>query len=59
MFVEYYEPHPVEGHVTVRVTTEKAVAEMRERASARGHHYQSDQEALEDFCALHWASVVG
>ena len=37
------------------ITEADAIAEIRKVAESRGHIYATDQEALEDFMAVHWA----
>ncbi len=53
MYIEYVEQDSV-----VRVTAEQAAAEMCDRAARYGHHYQYQQEAIEDFVELHNAVII-
>jgi hypothetical protein len=51
--IEYVEPDENNQAITRRVTEAEAIAQMR-----RLHNYQSDEIALEDFIAVHWAERV-
>lgn len=55
----YYPDIDGEGcHIDCFVTTEEAVRLQRERAEALGYHYDSDEEALDDFITNNWATWV-
>ena len=43
--------------VYCRVSVKAAVARAQLVAREMGHEYTSDQEALDDFVAVHWATV--
>lgn len=42
----------------VSVTRMEAITVQREAARSRGYEYASDEEALLDFIAIHWAWEV-
>jgi hypothetical protein len=53
----YCESSECDGEVTVTITVEEAVARQRAAAASSrpDFSYASDQEALDDFIAIHWA----
>jgi len=57
-YLIYHEPHEIHGYNTIRVSEADAI--VKQRASCvrtRGVDlYDSDEEALLDFIAVHWAS---
>jgi hypothetical protein len=57
-YLIYHEPHEIHGHTTIRVSEADAIAEQRASCvRTRGVDlYESDEVALLDFIALHWAS---
>lgn len=53
----YVEPDQNGETVTVEVSEEEAIMEMKQKAYP--FIYPDDREALLDFIALHWAHEVG
>lgn len=52
----YNEPGPNEEIVTKRITVEDAIDSQICYAKTLGYTYSSQDEALQDFIANHWAS---
>lgn len=55
---EFIEPHPSGGTCYVRVTREQVIEHQRQVGAAKGHVYTNDDEAIEDFVAVHWVKEV-
>ena len=53
---KYFEPDQNGNPITVEMTEEQAIMEMKQRAYPKV--YPNDREALLDFIALHWAVEV-
>ncbi len=64
MRYKYAEIHPggpgqPDAHYELIFTRDEAIAEQRKIArAAKGYEYESDQEALDDWIAVHWAVEV-
>lgn len=54
--IVYTEPTPHGDVQEIRITEADAILRMKEYARQRGYLYESDQDALEDFLVVHWAS---
>ena len=52
-YYEYIEPHPSGGTCTIRMTRQQAID-----WTYRAHVGLSDEQALQDFIAIHWAYKV-
>lgn len=57
-WVEWVEPFIDSEPVFMRVTSSTAIAAMKKAAATKGHTYEDDQRALEDFITVHWAHTV-
>ena len=44
--------------IVCRMTLDDAVRAQRRVARLHEHEYESDERALEDFLAVHWAEVI-
>jgi hypothetical protein len=59
MWIEWIEPFgPNNEPVYCRVPTSTAIAVAKYIAAKQGHMYESDQDALDDFIIVHWATIV-
>ena len=58
MLLQFYEPHPTGGDARVRISVEKAIDSQKRSASKRGHEYESDKAALDDFIVCHHAHYI-
>ena len=58
--IEWIEPYDADADTTLicRMTTEDAIKAQKKAAAAKNYTYQSDQAALDDFMAVHWAQLV-
>ena len=54
-WIEWVEPFIDSDPVYMRVLPETAIKSARHAAIFRGHYYATDEDALEDFIAVHWA----
>ena len=54
-WIEWVEPFIGSDAVYMRVSPETAIKKARHVANLSGGYYTSDDEALEDFIAVHWA----
>ena len=54
-YLEYCEPYE-DGTNVIRVTVEEAIKRIKETANHRGYTYSNDEDALQDFIAVNWAS---
>lgn len=58
-WVEWEEPFDNTGHILVlRVPVEAAIITARATAASRGYIYENDEQALEDFMVVHWATLI-
>lgn len=56
---EFDEPHPTGGHCRIRVTEEDAISYQKKiLRESKKCNYKSDQQALDDFITIHWASEI-
>jgi hypothetical protein len=56
-YLIYHEPHKIHGYNTIRISEADAIAKQR-ASCVRARDvdlYESDEEALNDFIAVHWA----
>jgi hypothetical protein len=56
-YLEYCEPYE-DSNKVIRVTAEEAIKRAKETANHRGYTYSNDEDALQDFIAVNWASWV-
>lgn len=58
-FIEWIEPYgPNNEPVYMRVAEPTAIATMRASALRKGHVYESDTQALQDFMTVNWAQRI-
>ena len=50
----YDEPHPSGGNCHITMTKKQAII-WAGKSCPSGFNYETEQEALEDFIAIHWA----
>lgn len=55
--VEWHENGP-DGDIFCSASVESAIEMAQQVAAYVGHKYKDDNEALQDFIAVHWAEVV-
>lgn len=56
--LEYIEPGENDEPVVVRLSQEDAIRSMKELRARQGYVYASDEEALQDFLVVNWATEV-
>lgn len=59
IWIEWVEPFDVAGNpMYCRVARDVVIAAQKEAVKARKFEYLDDQQALDDFIAVHWAKVI-
>ena len=58
ILLEYDEPGDDGENVTVQVSWEDAIAQMRTAAARHNYYYSYDSDALLDFIVVHWARMA-
>jgi hypothetical protein len=56
-YLQYCEPYEDSTNV-IRVTVEEAIKATKTTAYRHGYTYSNDEDALQDFIAVNWASWV-
>ena len=46
-----------QGGMIVRIPVEEAIMQMMSNAELHDHTYESEEQALQDFIAVNWATV--
>jgi hypothetical protein len=54
----WYSPGELPVHVTNRMTVEHTINLQKNKAAKGGHTYDTDEQALDDFLVVYWASIV-
>jgi hypothetical protein len=61
-YVKWIEPYDAEanGCVELRMTVEDVIKCQRARVAQYrpDFQYESDQQAIDDFCTVHWGTIV-
>lgn len=55
-FLQYIEPDEQDNPKIIRVSVEEAIKKSKLVAEYADYTYESDEEALQDFIAVNWAS---
>jgi hypothetical protein len=61
-YVQWDEPFDSQANppnIVCRMIVDDAIRAQRNIARSRGHEYETDERALDDFLAAHWAVVTG
>ena len=54
--LQYCEPDGENNTKVIRVSVEEAIKQSKTNAYRHGYTYSNDEEALQDFIAVNWAS---
>ena len=54
--LQYCEPDGENNTKVIRVSVEEAIKRAKETANRHNFTYENDEEALQDFIAVNWAS---
>lgn len=54
--LQYSEPDGENNTKVIRVSVEEAIKQSKTNAYRHGYAYSNDEEALQDFIAVNWAS---
>ena len=57
-YLRYSEPDADGKQKIVRISVEEAIKRAKETAYRHGYTYSNDEDALQDFIAVNWASWV-
>jgi hypothetical protein len=56
--LQYCEPDGENNTKVIRVSVEEAIKQSKTNAYRHGYAYSNDEEALQDFIAVNWASWI-
>lgn len=56
--LQYCEPDGENNTRVIRVSVEEAIKQSKTNAYRHGYTYLNDEEALQDFIAVNWASWI-
>ncbi len=56
--LQYCEPVGENNTRVIRVSVEEAIKQSKTNAYRHGYAYSNDEEALQDFIAVNWASWI-
>ena len=54
-YLKYDEPDENGNNITIRISEQEAIRQMKAYATSKGHVYPNDKEALVDFIVINWA----